>query len=327
MASQNIFATERFSSLVDQEKDSIFSPPLSDIGFPTSALSFEGLRDVYDLMLYKLSGLFYPPEMPRKARLDAPGAVQHIIIRGIERRKIFRNDFDRADLIKRLGRLLSETRTECFAWALIPNHAHFLLRTGLLSIAAVMRRMLTGYAVSFNNRYRRHGKLFQSRYKSILCQEDLYLKELVRYIHLNPLRAGLADDLKALDRYPWCGHSVLMGKIVRKWQNDTDVLALFGGSNKSEARRHYRKYVEKGIALGKRPELTGGGLIRSLGGWDQAKALRKTGTRLKSDERILGESGFVERVLSAANEQLDATVNCAREGSHSRCWWGMLRDG
>jgi REP element-mobilizing transposase RayT len=107
-------------------------------------------------MLYTLSELFYSPEMPRKARLDAPGAVHHIIIRGIERRQIFRNDFDRADLIKRLGRLLSETRTECFAWALIPNHAHFLLRTGLLSIAAIMRRMLTGYAVSFNSRYRRH---------------------------------------------------------------------------------------------------------------------------------------------------------------------------
>ena len=111
--------------------------------------------------------------------------------------------------------------------------------------------------------------------------------------------------MKALDRYPWCGHRVLKGKIVRKWQNDTDVLALFGGSNKSEARRHYRKYVEKGIALGKRPELTGGGLIRSLGGWDQAQALRQKGTRLKGDERILGESGFVERVLSASNEQLE----------------------
>jgi hypothetical protein len=82
------------------------------------------------------------------------------------------------------------------------------------------------------------------------------------------------------------------------------VLALFGGSNKTEARRQYRKYVEKGISLGKRPELTGGGFIRSLGGWDRAKALRKTRTRLKSDERILGESGFVEQVLSAANEQL-----------------------
>jgi len=156
------------------------------------------MRDVYDLMLCKLSGLYYPPEMPRKARLNAPGAVHHIIIRGIERRQIFRKDPDRVDLIQRLGRLLSETRTECFAWALIPNHADFLLSTGLLSIAAMMRRILTEYAVSFNNRNRRHRKLFQSRYKSILCQEDLYLKELVRYIHLNPLRAGLVNDLKVL---------------------------------------------------------------------------------------------------------------------------------
>ena len=81
-------------------------------------------------MLYKLSELFYSPEMPRKARIDAPGAVHHIIIRGIERRQIFRNDSDRVDLLQRFGGLLSETQTECFAWTLIPNHAHFLLRTG-----------------------------------------------------------------------------------------------------------------------------------------------------------------------------------------------------
>ena len=251
--------------------------------------------------------------MPRKARIDAPGAVHHIIIRGIEKRQIFRNDADRADLLQRFGRLLPETQTDCFAWALIPNHAHFLLRTGVISIAALMRRVLTGYAVSFNKKYRRRGKLFQSRYKSILCQEDLYLKELVRYIHLNPLRARLAEDLSALDRYPWCGHSVLMNKVARKWQNTEYVLTLFG-KNRSRARRQYRGYVENGIALGKRPELTGGGLIRSLGGWGQAKALRKTGTRLKSDERILGESGFVEQVLSAANERMDRRYQLKARG-------------
>ena len=75
-----------------------------------------------------------------------------------------------------------------------------------------MRRLLTGYAVSFNRRHRRHGQLFQNRYKSILCQEDAYLRELVRYIHLNPLRARLVKDLNALDKYPFSGHSVLMGK-------------------------------------------------------------------------------------------------------------------
>ncbi|MGB5616305.1 MAG: hypothetical protein WBM78_05655 [Desulfobacterales bacterium] len=85
--------------------------------------------------------------MPRKARLDAPGALHHIIVRGIERRKIFLDDFDRDNFLKRLGNVLAETATPCFAWALIPNHAHLLPRTG--TSATVMRRRLTGYAVSF----------------------------------------------------------------------------------------------------------------------------------------------------------------------------------
>jgi putative transposase len=75
---------------------------------------------------------------------------------------------------------------------------HLLVRSGIVPLATLMRRLLTGYAIYFNRRYRRHGQLFQNRYKSILCQEDLYLLELVRYIHLNPLRAGIVRDLKAL---------------------------------------------------------------------------------------------------------------------------------
>jgi len=76
-----------------------------------------------------------------------------------------------------------------------------------------MRRLLTGQAVNYNRRHRRHAHLFQNRYKSILCQEDAYLSELVRYIHLNPLRAGLVEDIKALDRYPYCGHSAFMEDV------------------------------------------------------------------------------------------------------------------
>ncbi len=136
--------------------------------------------------------------MPRKARIDAAGALHHIIVRGIEGRKVFRDDADRENFLDRLADLIPKTRTRCFAWALLPNHAHLLLQTGLLPIASLMRRLLTGYAVSFNLKYRRHGHLFQNRYKSILCQEDAYLKELVRYIHLNPLRAGLVARLM-----PW----------------------------------------------------------------------------------------------------------------------------
>jgi REP element-mobilizing transposase RayT len=242
--------------------------------------------------------------MPRKARIDAAGAIQHIIIRGIERKKIFCNDADRRNFLDRLGTVLSETQTPCFAWALLPNHVHLLLRTGIVPIATVMRRLLTGYAVSFNRKYRRHGQLFQNRYKSILCQEDIYFKELVRYIHLNPLRANFVSDMKALDRYPWCGHSAAMGKIRRDWQSSEYVLKIFD-PKVSKARQSYRTFVQKGIAEGRRPELTGGGLIRSLGGWQQVKALRKKGIRFKGDERILGDSEFVERVLKAAEDRLE----------------------
>lgn len=242
--------------------------------------------------------------MPRKARIDAPGAFHHIIIRGIERRKIFREDADRVNFLGRLGDIVVDTKTECFAWALIPNHAHMLLRTGCVPIATVMRRLLTGYAVSFNRKYRRHGQLFQNRYKSILCQEDVYMKELVRYIHLNPMRAKLVSEMKGLDKYRWSGHRVILGKTKNEWQNIDYVLGLFGDT-KLKARRQYRTFVQKGIAEGKRADLTGGGLIRSQGGWGQIKALLKSGIRLKGDERILGDSEFVESVLKESDERFE----------------------
>jgi len=241
--------------------------------------------------------------MPRQARIDAPGALHHVIVRGIERRNIFNDNIDRFDFLKRLGKVLSETQTRCFAWALIPNHFHLLLRSGNPSLSTVMRRVLTGYALGFNRRHRRSGQLFQNRYKSILCQENNYLLELVRYIHLNPLRAGLVPDLKILDRYPFCGHSVIMGKQKNDWQDLVYVLELFA-DQKSAARRRYKAHLAKGIEMGKRPDLTGGGLLRSSGGWAAVKSLRKANIHFKSDERILGDSDFVDGVLKFADESL-----------------------
>ena len=241
--------------------------------------------------------------MPRIARLDTPGLLHHVMIRGIERRKIFNDDKDRENFIERLSALLPETKTQCYAWTFLSNHAHFLLRSGPAGIAALMRRLLTGYAVSYNRRHKRHGQLFQNRYKSIICQEDSYLLELVRYIHLNPLRAKVVVDLKELDRYSYCGHSALMGKTKRVWQEVEYVLGYFG-KRIGSARMAYRSYVEKGITLGKRPELVGGGLIRSLGGWDEVKKMRLGGQdRIKSDQRILGESEFVNDVLLESEKQ------------------------
>jgi putative transposase len=241
--------------------------------------------------------------MPRVARLDTPGLLHHVMIRGIERRKIFNDDKDRENLVARLSTLLPETKTQCYAWSFLPNHAHFLLRSGPGGIAALMRRLLTGYAVYYNRRHKRHGQLFQNRYKSIICQEDAYLQELVRYIHLNPLRGKVVGNLKELDCYSYCGHSALMGKKKREWQEVEYVLGHFG-KRIGDARKEYRHYVEKGIPLGRRPELVGGGLIRSLGGWDEVKKMRLKGQeRIKSDQRILGESDFVSDVLRESEEQ------------------------
>jgi putative transposase len=240
--------------------------------------------------------------MPRKARIDAPGALHHIIVRGIEKRKIFKDHSDRQNFIARLGDILRESQTPCYAWALMPNHFHLLLKTGFTPIATIMRRLLTGHAVYFNRRHRRQGHLFQNRYKSILCQLENYLLELVRYIHLNPLRARQVADLRELERHPYCGHMMLLGTGANDWQAVDETLKLFGKTG-SEARRRYREFVEKGVNQGRRPELVGGGLVRSIGGWQAFKALDRADAHLKSDERILGDSDFVEEVLNAAREK------------------------
>ncbi|MFC1829001.1 transposase [Thermodesulfobacteriota bacterium] len=238
--------------------------------------------------------------MPRLARLDAPGVLHHVMGRGIERRKIFKSNTDRNDFIDRLSALARDGAMEIYAWVLMPNHFHILCKTMNLPLASSMRRILTGYVVNFNKRHRRYGHLFQNRYKSIVCQEDVYLKELVRYIHLNLLRVGLVKDYKELNRNPWSGHSALVGKVKRGWQNIEYVLSFFGDSENS--RKNYSRYVKKGIEQGRRPELVGGGLIRSMGGWSAVLASRSRGEREVADQRILGDGNFVKQVISGLDD-------------------------
>lgn len=226
--------------------------------------------------------------MPRSARIDIPGLLQHVIVRGIEKRDIFLDVDDKELFLERLSKLLIATGTDCLAWALMSNHFHLLLRPQSTKLSVFMRRLLTGYAVVFNLRHGRSGHLFQNRYKSIVCEEDSYLLELVRYIHLNPLRAGLAESLDVLDSYPWSGHAVIMGKGACAGQDVEEVLRMFdvraGG-----ARKKYRAFIEDGIHQGKRDELVGGGLRRSLklSGSEEYEAY---------DARILGSGSFVEQL-------------------------------
>ena len=241
--------------------------------------------------------------MPRLARLDAPGTLHHVIVRGIDKRRIVDDVADRKNFVKRLGSLAANTDTRIFAWALLTNHAHILLRSAEIGLSTFMRRFLTGYAISYNRRHRRWGHLFQNRYKSIICDEDAYFKELVRYIHLNPLRAKMVKSLSQLERYRWSGHAVILGNIENEWQDRDYVLKWFG-KRQGTAQKAYYSFVGKGIDQGRRPELVGGGLIRSLGGWSAVKSLRRSGQHELSDERILGSGEFVERIIKEAQSQI-----------------------
>jgi len=245
--------------------------------------------------------------MPRQPRLDAPGTLHHVIGRGIEGTKIFRNRRDREDFLDRLGKLCEAKSLSVYAWALLETHFHLLVRSGNQSLSDSMRKLLTGYVVNFNRRHKRYGHLFQNRYKSILCEEDPYLLELTRYIHLNPLRARIVKNLKELRNYPWSGHSAIMGKQKRGWQDVGAVLAYFG-RRRRRAIAAYEDYVGEGIEKGRRPELVGGGLIRSLGGWSEVLSLRRKGEKTVSDERILGSGEFIEGLLSEAEEKAKQTL-------------------
>ena len=241
--------------------------------------------------------------MPRVARLDAPGTLHHVMIRGIEGVDIFRDDQDRQTFVSRIDPLVKNTGTRILAWVLMGSHVHLLLLSGPEGISQFMRRLLTGYAIYYNGRHRRRGHLFQNRYKSIVCEEEPYLLELVRYIHLNPIRAGLVKGLAELDGYPWSGHSVLVGKRKNDWQEVGYVLRFFGG-DKRRAVRAYRRFMEEGQNQGRRLELVGGGLVRSLGGWSKVLSLRGSGGKMEYDARVLGGGDFVSQILREADEKV-----------------------
>ena len=183
--------------------------------------------------------------MARVARRDAPGAVHHVLVRGIERQHIFHDDDDREDFLARLERQVLDSGPTWLAWALMSNHAHLLVRTGNRPLSEVMRRLNTGYACRFNLRHQRSGYLFQNRFRSIVVDDDAYLRVLLRYIHLNPLRVGLVRSLEELARYPWTGHASLMGVAAREFQAVDEVLGWFA-LERSVARRELRHWMREG---------------------------------------------------------------------------------
>jgi len=228
--------------------------------------------------------------MPRKPRIDYPGLLYHIIVRGIEKAKIFKDEQDRQGFIIRLGEQLKIHGAQCFGWTLMSNHIHLIIRRGEKPLSSLMRHLLTGYAVNFNLRHKRVGHLFQNRYKAVICDEEIYLLELIRYVHLNPVRARIIKDIRELDLYPWTGHSYLVGENKNEWQEIEEVLSYFG-KKREDAQQRYRRFVEEAIISERRQDLEGGGLIRSKG------------RREPYDDRILGDGNFVEQILRKVEEK------------------------
>jgi REP element-mobilizing transposase RayT len=240
--------------------------------------------------------------MPRQARIDIPGHLYHVIARGIERGKIFVDDDDYTDFLSRLEEKLDKTGSKCYAFSLLPNHFHLLVLRGHRPLAELMRRLLTGYAVRFNQKHKRAGHLFQNRYKAILCEVDWYFLELVAYIHLNPLRAGVVKDLDELCRYRWCGHSVIMRPREVGFLAKEEILRQFGNKAKG-ARRKYESFIAERVDKFKPGDLSGGGLMRSMARWSTEVAFQGEGDEEASDERVLGRGDFVASVLREAEKQ------------------------
>lgn len=252
--------------------------------------------------------------MPRQSRLDAPGTLHHVMGRGIEKTAIFRKEEDLKDFLNRIALLCQGKAWKVYAYALMDNHFHLLIRTDRQSLSYCMKKLLTGYVVNFNRRHKRYGHLFQNRYKSIICEDDPYLLELTRYIHLNPLRAGVVKGMRDLNRYPWTGHAALVGTVKREWQDTDTVLGYFGSRRKAAASK-YEAFVREGAGQGRRPELVGGGLIRSLGGWSQVVSLRRKGMQSAHDDRILGSSDFVGELLREAEGKENDTLRLSSKRS------------
>lgn len=165
--------------------------------------------------------------MPRGPRIDFPGAIHHVYARGIEKRDIFLDDIDRDSFLHRVGANLSRWGMICPAWSLMPNHFHLLLQSDTGSLTSFMQCLLTGYSKYFNERHKRAGHFFQNRYKSPIVDKSRYFLDVVKYIHLNPLRAGIVRSIAELEEYPWTGHGKILHGGPPEWQDMSLLRAEF----------------------------------------------------------------------------------------------------
>jgi len=184
--------------------------------------------------------------MARRARAEVEGGLYHVITRGNNRRQIFNSAADYEKFLALLTVQKTKLPFFLYAYCLMTNHLHLLIERRADTIGRIMHRVLTGYSQYYNRRYRRVGHLLQGRHKAILCQSDRYLSELVRYIHLNPVRARMVNQP---EDYEYSGHRAYLGMEPAGIVDVDPVLRHFG-AKKDVARDRYRQFVAAGIKQG-----------------------------------------------------------------------------
>jgi REP element-mobilizing transposase RayT len=217
-------------------------------------------------------------------RLDAPGTIHHVITRGVDRREIFADDSDRRAYLLDLTEVLLDSEIVALAWALMPNHVHIVLRTGRVPLGRAMQRIGTRHARHFNTRHERVGALFQGRYRSILVDEEPYLLTLIRYVHRNPLRAGIVNSIEELATHPWTGHAVLMGRTRADFQATEPVLSRFGATL-DESRRSLVRWMADSTEADNPLEDPGPG------------AVQLRGEPVHQSASVIGRVEFVENAI------------------------------
>ncbi len=180
--------------------------------------------------------------MPRPRRIQFPGAYYHVFNRGVEKRTIVLDERDRRTFLHLLGETIRQFHLRLFAYCLMDNHYHFFLQTPEANLTTAMQSFQGLYAHYVNLRYQRVGSLFQDRFKSPAVDADLYALALVRYIHHNPLEAGITNTL---DEYPWSSYPVYSGHMpAQDWLDTAWILALFH-DNPSQAHSEFRIFHER----------------------------------------------------------------------------------
>ena len=184
--------------------------------------------------------------MPRKLRVEVEGGLYHVITRGNDRQDIFHSEDDHLKFLALLKKQKEKSPFYLYAFCLMTNHVHLLIERQAETVGNIMRRLLTGYSQYYNRRYRHVGHVFQGRHKAILCDSDPFLSELVRYIHLNPVRAKWVINA---EDYPFSSQRAYLGLEPAGIVDIDPVLRRFG-NRKEIARERFAQFVRAGAALG-----------------------------------------------------------------------------